>query len=102
MSIVPTTPEPAATTPEHPGWCERKHAAEWPVHEMQVGVDLELSHDLAYAVRLQQVHGAPAEVLLVQHTRGDTRVTRLTPLETSMFRELFSEALQLLAAEVGR
>lgn len=89
----------------HPDWCPRKHDAAWPVHQLQIGADLQLSADLAYAVYLQQVDGAPAEVNLVRHDRsktGTTTITRLTPLEAGILRDLLAEALDLLGAQVGR
>lgn len=87
---------------QHPTWCKGTHPDEWPVHEAQIGADLELSHDLAYIVMLQQVHGSPAEVLLIRHDRETTAVTRLSIVEAGILRDLLGEGLGLLAAEVGR
>lgn len=86
----------------HPTWCTSKHLNGRPVHETQIGADLELSHDLAYAVYLQQVHGDVAEVNLIRHDRDETILTRLTPLEAGILRDLLGEGLAMLAVEVGR
>ena len=86
----------------HPDWCARRHAATWPVHQAQIGADLQLSADLAYAIYLQQVDGSPAEVNVVRHDRHDTTITRLTPLEAGILRDLLGEGLDLLGAQVGR
>ncbi|WP_327008535.1 hypothetical protein OHA72_15540 [Dactylosporangium sp. NBC_01737] len=86
----------------HPGWCDRRHAADWPVHGAQIGADLELSHDLAYAVLLQQVDGSPAEVNLMRHTTDETSLTRFSIVEAAILRDLLGEGLGLLALEVGR
>lgn len=89
----------------HPDWCARKHDTAWPVHQLQIGADLQLSADLAYAVYVQQVDGAPAEVNLVRHDSSPastTTITRLTPLEAGILRDLLGEGLDLLAVQVGR
>lgn len=89
----------------HPDWCARKHGPAWPVHQAQIGADLQLSADLAYAVYVQQVDGAPAEVNLVRHDSSrtsSTTITRLTPLEAGILRDLLTEGLDLLGVQVGR
>lgn len=97
MSIVPTQPGPAESGPVHPSWCAQRHP-EWPVHEVHVGVDLELSADLAYRVLVQNVHGDHVtDVLLVRLERGTPAVTRFSIVEASILRDLLSEALALVA-----
>lgn len=92
----------------HPRWCDVQrctslhHPGALVVHENQIGVDLELSADLAYAVYLQQVEGAPAEINLMRKDRLATTLTRLTPLEAGILRDALTEALTELAAQVGR
>lgn len=94
MSIVPGVPDTDAT---HPAWCSRKHKADWPVHERQVGGDLELSSDLAYGVSLQHVEGdASTQVLFMAHTPEETALTRLSIVEAGILRDLLSEALELV------
>lgn len=99
MSIIPT-PAPM----QHPTWCDRRHPDNWPVHETQIGATLELSHELAYSIRLQRVEAddAVTEVLLVRHGAGGTSVTRLSIVEGGILRDLLIEGLDVLAAEVGR
>lgn len=99
MNIVPT---PATRKPKHPGWCDQKHPDNPLVHEGQVGADLELSHELAYGVRLQQVADSPTEVNLLRSTIDSATLTRLTLLEAGILRDLLDEALQLVAAELDR
>lgn len=78
----------------HPAWCDREHVG-------QVGADLDLTEDLAYAVYLQQQDGEPAEVQLMRHTSDETAFTNFSLLEASILRDLFGEALGLVAREAG-
>ncbi|MGI5182223.1 hypothetical protein ACQEVZ_38615 [Dactylosporangium sp. CA-152071] len=89
-----TAPQP------HPAWCDQEHG-EMPLHSGQVGADLDLTGDLAYAVYLQQKPGEPAEVHLMRHTAEETSFTRFTILEASILRDLLGEGLGLLAREAG-
>ncbi len=84
----------------HPTWCDRGHG-EVLLHSAQVGVDLELTEDLAYAVFVQQIPGEPAEVHLMRHTDEETAFTRFSILEASILRDLLSKGLGLVAAEVS-
>lgn len=84
----------------HPSWCDREHG-DMPLHSGQVGADLPLSDDLAYAVYVQQVPGEPAEVHLMRHTDEETSFTRFSILEASILRDLLGEGLGLLAREAG-
>lgn len=84
----------------HPAWCDREHG-EMPLHSGQVGVDLDLSESLSYAIYLQQQPGEPATVQLLQHTPDETTVTGFSILEASVLRDLLGEGLGLLAREAG-
>ena len=85
----------------HPAWCDREHGEMISLHSGQVGVDLELTEDLSYAVYLQQEPGQPAEVHLMRHDPEETSFTRFSLFEASVMRDLFGEALGLLAREAG-
>jgi hypothetical protein len=113
VSIIPTShdhddsnsgpgwPLPIDATPDgHPSWCDQEHGVS-PLHSGQVGADLELTEDLSYAVYLQQEPGQPAEVHLMRHDPEETSFTRFSLFEASVMRDLFGEALGLLAREAG-
>jgi hypothetical protein len=97
-----TTPDPDAAPVVHPTWCAQLHAADWPVHETQIGADLELSDGLAYAVYLQQAEDKPAEVQLMRHTDEETSLVGFSIVEATILRDLLTEGLTLLAQEVNR
>lgn len=85
----------------HPSWCDREHGEVSTLHSGQVGADLDLTSDLAYAVYLQQMPGDPAEVHLMRHTSEETSFTALSILEASVLRDLLGEGLGLIAREAG-
>ncbi|WP_433612478.1 hypothetical protein ACQP2P_01450 [Dactylosporangium sp. CA-139114] len=65
------------------------------MHEAQPGPALELSHDLAYTVLVQQVADSPTQVILARHEGHRVTVTRLSIVEAAILQNLLSEALQL-------
>lgn len=87
---------------EHPSWCDRQHADDWPAHSAQVGADLELTNGLRYAVLLFRQGNKPTEVHLIRHTDEETSLTLLSLVEASILRDLLTEGLGLVATEVGR
>src|SRR5258707_632071 len=97
-----TTTDPMPAPQSHPAWCDQQHAAEWPVHSVQVGADLDLTGELSYAVLLWQQGDTPTEVHLIRHTDDETTLTRLSLLESAILRDLVSEGLALVGQEVGR
>lgn len=84
-----------------PSWCRQGHDG-WDVHDVQVGADLELAQDSSFSVSLLQAGDAPAQVVLYRHTEDVTIATSLSVLEAAVLRDLLSEGLSQLAAEVGR
>lgn len=95
MSIV-TEP----SNPPHPSWCAREHGM-LAVHSGQVGADIELTSDLAYAIYLYQSPDEPAEVHLMRHTEDETSLTPFSILEAAILRDLIGEGLGLIAREAG-
>lgn len=96
MSIV-TEP---TKQPHHPSWCAREHG-DLPAHSAQVGADIELTGELAYAVLLSQLPDQPTEVQLLRHTPDETSLTGFSLLEAAILRDLLGEGLGLVAREAG-
>lgn len=85
---------------EHPPWCDQAHGYV-PAHSGQIGDDIELTSELAFAVYVARAAGRPAEVQLLRHAPDETSLTSFTPLQAGILRDLLAEALGVLAREAG-
>lgn len=85
----------------HPSWCDRLHGDEQTAHSVQIGVDLDLTKGLSMWVELSQVADKPTVVTLYEHTGELTTVTEFSIVQGTILRDLFSEALSTIAAEVA-
>lgn len=93
--------EPPTVAVEHPDWCDRTHV-DSSAHSGQIGADLEITGGLSYAVYVARNGGEPAEVQLLEHTTKNTTLTGFSIVQASILRDLLTEALSVLAEEVGR
>lgn len=73
-----------------------------PVHSGQIGDDLELTSELAIGVFLFRSGEEPTVVQLMTHTPDETSFTKFSLLQAAILRDLLTEALSVLAGEVGR
>jgi hypothetical protein len=85
--------------PPCPGWCDGSHAANYPVHSVEVG-QVELAGDVALGVSLFARGGQPVTVWLLEHLDANTTVIDLTPEQAHSLYDLLGDALVQAGVEL--
>lgn len=66
-------------TPEHPLWCDRDHADEFPMHTAEIGDVYADARE--FGVQVQQPTGRPVAVALFAHDDEETTLYSLSPAQ---------------------
>jgi hypothetical protein len=83
----------------HPSWCDRQHAAGYPVHSLEVG-DVQLAGGVTLGVSLFANDNQPLTVWLTEYIGLNTTVLDLTPEQAHALYDVLGDALTRLGVEL--